>query len=55
MASESFKLMLRQARGFGLSLILANQSEADLMSKQANRLLDTVRANTQTKNLPFCH
>jgi len=41
--------MLRQARGFGLSLILANQSEADLMSKQANRLLDTVRSNTQTK------
>ena len=41
--------MLRQARSFGLSLILANQSEADLMTKQTNRLLDTVRANTQLK------
>ena len=49
MASESFKLVLRQARSFGLSLILANQSEADLMTKQTNRLLDTVRANTQLK------
>jgi hypothetical protein len=49
MASEGFKLMLRQARSFGLSLILANQSEADLMTKQANRLLDVVRSNTQLK------
>lgn len=49
MAAEGFKLILRQARSSGLSLILANQSEADLMTKQSNRLLDVVRANTQTK------
>jgi hypothetical protein len=49
MASEGFKLLLRQARSPGLSLILANQSEADLMTKQTSRLLDTVRANTQLK------
>jgi hypothetical protein len=49
MASEGFKLYLRQARSTGLSLILANQSEADLMTKQASRLLDTIRANTQLK------
>jgi hypothetical protein len=49
MASDGFKLILRQARSFGLSLILSNQSEADLMTKQTNRLLDTVRANTQLK------
>jgi hypothetical protein len=49
MASEGFKLILRQARKFGLCLILANQSEADLMTRQANRLLDVVRTNTQTK------
>lgn len=49
MASEGFKLILRQARSFNLSLILSNQSEADLISRQMNRLLDTVRANTQVK------
>jgi hypothetical protein len=49
MASEGFKLILRQARTFGLSLILSNQSESDLMSRQTSRLLDTVRANTQVK------
>jgi hypothetical protein len=43
------KLLLRQARSFGLSLILANQSESDLMSREMSRLLDVVRANTQVK------
>src|ERR1051326_429141 len=49
MASDGFKLVLRQARKFGLSLILANQSEADLMTPQTSRLLDVVRTNTQVK------
>ncbi len=49
MASEGFKLVFTQARSFGLSLIVSNQSEADLMTRQANRLLDTIRTNTQTK------
>jgi hypothetical protein len=49
MASQGFKLILRQARSYGLSLILSTQSEADLMSKEANRLLDTVRTNTLVK------
>src|SRR5262249_1329588 len=49
MASEAFKIVLRQARSFGLSLILATQCESDLMSRDANRLLDVVRSNTQVK------
>jgi hypothetical protein len=48
-ASEGFKMILRQARSSGLSLILASQSEADLMTKQSNRLLEVVRSNTQVK------
>jgi len=48
MASEGFKLVFRQARSFGLSLIIANQSEADLITRHS-RLLDTIRANTQVK------
>jgi hypothetical protein len=48
-ASEGFKLLLRQARSLQLSITLANQSESDLMTKQANRLLDVVKANTQVK------
>lgn len=49
MASDGFKLILRQSRDIGLSLVLANQSESDLMSPQTSRLLDVVRANTQVK------
>jgi hypothetical protein len=49
MASEGFKLILRQARKLNLALIVANQSESDLMTRQASRLADVVRANTQTK------
>lgn len=49
MASDGFKLILRQARSFGLSMCLANQSESDLISRSTNRLLDTIKANTQVK------
>lgn len=49
MASEGFKLILRQVRQLGLGIVLLNQSEADLMTRQASRLLDVVRVNTQVK------
>jgi hypothetical protein len=49
MASEGFKLILRQGREFGVSLILSNQSDADLMTQQTSRLLDVIRTNTQVK------
>jgi hypothetical protein len=49
MASRALNLILNQGRGFGMSLILGNQSDSALMSPEMNRLLDTIRANTQVK------
>jgi hypothetical protein len=49
MASENFKLILRQTRDLDIRVICATQSESDLMAKETARLLDVVRTNTQTK------
>lgn len=47
-AGENFKIILEQARSFGVSAILANQSQADLKTR-AYDLGPTVRTNTRTK------
>ncbi len=47
-AGENFKIVLEQARSFGISAILANQSQQDLRTPDAD-LRPTVRSNTRTK------
>lgn len=48
LAGENFKVVLEQARSFGLSAILANQSVADLKGHDVD-LRPTVQTNTRTK------
>lgn len=47
-AGENFKIVMEQSRSFGISAILANQSQQDLRTPDAD-LRPTVRANTRTK------
>jgi hypothetical protein len=47
-AGENFKIILEQARSFGIGAILANQSMEDLRSPSAD-LRATISANTRTK------
>lgn len=47
-AAENFKVVLQQARSFGIGLIMANQTMADLVSADSD-LRDTVHANTRVK------
>ena len=47
-ASSNFKIVLEQARAFGLSAILANQTFADLQTEDAD-LRSTVETNTRLK------
>ncbi len=48
MAGENFRIILEQARSFGISVILSNQSLADLKLPTAD-LRPTVRTNTRVK------
>jgi hypothetical protein len=47
-AGENLKVILQQARSFGISVLLANQSIADLKTAAAD-LRSTVRTNTRVK------
>ena len=47
-AGENFKVILEQARSFGISAILANQTQSDLRTHDID-LRPTVRANTRAK------
>lgn len=47
-AGENFKVILEQARSFGLGVVLANQSVADLKTADVD-LRPTVRTNTRVK------
>ena len=47
-AGENFKIILEQARSFGISAILANQTPQDLKTADVD-LRPTVRSNTRTK------
>lgn len=47
-AGENFRIILEQARSFGLGVVLANQSVADLVTPDVD-LRPTVRANTRFK------
>ena len=47
MASSGFELILQQARSFGLGVVLANQTIADLRRQDAPTLLNVVRGNTR--------
>ncbi len=47
-AGENFTVLLQQARSYGISVILANQSIADLKTPSAD-LRSTVRTNTRMK------
>lgn len=47
-AGENFKIILEQARSFGLSLILSNQSIQDLKTPDSD-LRPTIRTNTRVK------
>ena len=47
-AGENFKIVLEQARSFGISAILANQSQQDLRTPDAD-LRPAIRSNTRTK------
>jgi hypothetical protein len=47
-AGENFKIILEQARGFGISAMLANQTQQDLKTPDVD-LRSTVRSNTRTK------
>ncbi len=47
-AGENFKIILEQARSFGISAILANQTQSDLHTHDID-LRPTIRANTRTK------
>lgn len=48
LAGENFKVVLEQARSFGISAILANQIQADLITHDID-LTPTIRSNTRTK------
>ena len=48
LAGENFKIILEQARSFGISAILANQSVSDLKTPDAD-LRPTVQTNTRVK------
>ena len=48
LVGENFKIVLEQARSFGVSAILANQSQVDLNTHDID-LRPTVRTNTRTK------
>jgi hypothetical protein len=48
LAGENFKIILEQARSFGLSAILANQSVSDLKTPDTD-LRPTVQTNTRVK------
>ncbi len=47
-AGENFKVILEQARGFGLSVMLANQTQGDLKTHDLD-LRPAVRSNTRYK------
>ncbi|MEM9410050.1 MAG: hypothetical protein AAGA30_02985 [Planctomycetota bacterium] len=47
-AGENFKVILEQARSFGIGVILANQTASDLKTSSAD-LRPTVRTNTRAK------
>ena len=47
-AGENFKIILEQARSFGISAILANQTQSDLNTHDVD-LRPTIRTNTRTK------
>lgn len=47
-AGENFKIFLEQARSFGLSAVLANQTQSDLKTHDID-LRPTIRANTRFK------
>ncbi len=47
-AGENFKIILEQARSFGISAILANQTQQDLKTPDVD-LRPTIRSNTRTK------
>lgn len=47
-AAENFKVILEQARSFGISAILANQTQSDLKTHDID-LRPTIRGNTRTK------
>lgn len=47
-AGENFKVILEQARSFGISAILANQTQSDLKTHDID-LRPTIRGNTRTK------
>lgn len=47
-AGENFKIILEQARGFGLGAVLANQCQSDLKTPSTD-LRPTIRTNTRTK------
>jgi len=48
LAGENFKIILEQARSFGVAAILANQTQSDLVTPDAD-LRPTVRTNTRLK------
>jgi hypothetical protein len=50
MASEGFKIILEQARGFGIGCILANQTFEDLRTHDTD-LRHTVQTNTRLKQV----
>lgn len=47
-AGENFKIILEQARSFGICAILANQTQSDLKTHDVD-LRPTIRTNTRTK------
>lgn len=47
-AAENFKVILEQARSFGISAVLANQTQSDLKTHDID-LRPTIRGNTRTK------
>jgi len=49
MASRQFERILREARGFGISILLSYQSEADLQTEDAPNLAAVVEQNTVFK------
>lgn len=48
LAGDNFRIILEQARSFGLSAILANQTQGDLVSADTD-LRPTIRTNTRLK------
>lgn len=49
LVGENFKVVLEQARSFGIGAILANQSMADLVTSGGDDLRPTVTTNTRSK------